>query len=215
MCIHETIQLSQDGERVIVCGDCGREFVKVAEDADESLIVPAGARQGRGAPRRRPDGRPGLRHHEQRRRPDAAADLPVPQVRLVDVMPEGRGRAVPHLSLRARRPHLPGAPASCAALLLPQPWHAPACPPPPTSSSSCPPSRRDRRTVSDFARLVKIVWADLDERQGALERLFSKGKEPRLELTVTPGHISLGISTGRRRLHPRRRDAYGATGVRR
>jgi hypothetical protein len=50
--------------------------------------------------------------------------------------------------------------------------------------------------VSDFARLVRIVWSDLDERQGALERLFSKGKEPRLELTVTPGHISLGVSLG-------------------
>lgn len=40
MCIHETIQLSQDGERVIVCGDCGREFAKIAEDEAESLVVP-------------------------------------------------------------------------------------------------------------------------------------------------------------------------------
>lgn len=40
MCIHETIQLSQDGERVIVCGDCGREFCKIAEDEHESLVVP-------------------------------------------------------------------------------------------------------------------------------------------------------------------------------
>lgn len=40
MCIHETIQLSQDGERVIVCGDCGREFAKLAEDDNESLVVP-------------------------------------------------------------------------------------------------------------------------------------------------------------------------------
>jgi hypothetical protein len=40
MCIHETIQLSQDGERVIVCGDCGREFAKIAEDDAETLVVP-------------------------------------------------------------------------------------------------------------------------------------------------------------------------------
>lgn len=40
MCIHETIQLSQDGERVIVCGDCGREFAKIAEDEAETLVVP-------------------------------------------------------------------------------------------------------------------------------------------------------------------------------
>lgn len=40
MCTHETIQLSQDGERVIVCGDCGREFAKIAEDDDETLVVP-------------------------------------------------------------------------------------------------------------------------------------------------------------------------------
>lgn len=43
MCIHETIQLSQDGERVIVCGDCGREFAKIAEDEAESLVVPVPA----------------------------------------------------------------------------------------------------------------------------------------------------------------------------
>lgn len=42
MCIHETIQLSHDGERVIVCGDCTREFAKVAEDDDETLVVPIG-----------------------------------------------------------------------------------------------------------------------------------------------------------------------------
>jgi hypothetical protein len=40
MCIHETVQLSQDGENVIVCGDCAREFVKVAQDNDETLVVP-------------------------------------------------------------------------------------------------------------------------------------------------------------------------------
>lgn len=40
MCIHETIQLSQDGERVIVCADCGREFAKIAEDEAETLVVP-------------------------------------------------------------------------------------------------------------------------------------------------------------------------------
>lgn len=40
MCIHETIYLSQDGERVIICGDCGREFAKIAEDEAESLVVP-------------------------------------------------------------------------------------------------------------------------------------------------------------------------------
>lgn len=42
MCIHETIQLSQDGERVIVCGDCGREFAKIADDNEETLVVPMG-----------------------------------------------------------------------------------------------------------------------------------------------------------------------------
>jgi hypothetical protein len=31
---------SQDGERVIVCGDCGREFAKLAEDDAETLVVP-------------------------------------------------------------------------------------------------------------------------------------------------------------------------------
>jgi DNA-directed RNA polymerase subunit RPC12/RpoP len=40
MCIHETIQLSQDGERVIVCGDCGREFAKIQDDDAETLVVP-------------------------------------------------------------------------------------------------------------------------------------------------------------------------------
>lgn len=40
MCTHETIQLSQDGERVIVCGTCGREFAKIQEDKNESLVVP-------------------------------------------------------------------------------------------------------------------------------------------------------------------------------
>jgi hypothetical protein len=40
MCIHETIQLSQDGERIIVCGDCTREFAKIAEDEKETLVVP-------------------------------------------------------------------------------------------------------------------------------------------------------------------------------
>jgi hypothetical protein len=40
MCLHETIQLSQDGERIIVCGDCGREFAKIAEDDNETLVVP-------------------------------------------------------------------------------------------------------------------------------------------------------------------------------
>lgn len=40
MCIHETIQLSQDGENVIVCGDCGREFAKIQEDEAETLVVP-------------------------------------------------------------------------------------------------------------------------------------------------------------------------------
>jgi hypothetical protein len=40
VCIHETIQLSQDGERVIVCGDCTREFAKIQEDENETLVVP-------------------------------------------------------------------------------------------------------------------------------------------------------------------------------
>jgi hypothetical protein len=55
VCIHETIQLSQDGERVIVCGDCGREFAKLAEDEDETLIVPVEREQGGRPTRRRPD----------------------------------------------------------------------------------------------------------------------------------------------------------------
>lgn len=38
-CPHETIQLSQDGERVIVCGDCGREFGQIAHDEAETLVV--------------------------------------------------------------------------------------------------------------------------------------------------------------------------------
>lgn len=38
MCLHETIQLSQDGERIIVCGDCGREFAKIARDQSETFM---------------------------------------------------------------------------------------------------------------------------------------------------------------------------------
>lgn len=37
MCLHETIQLSQDGERVILCGDCGRKFGLLASDERETF----------------------------------------------------------------------------------------------------------------------------------------------------------------------------------
>lgn len=39
MCLHETIQISQDGERTIVCGDCGREFGHIARDEKETFVV--------------------------------------------------------------------------------------------------------------------------------------------------------------------------------
>jgi hypothetical protein len=42
MCIHETIQLSQDGERTIVCGDCGREFGHIAQDEQETFVAYTG-----------------------------------------------------------------------------------------------------------------------------------------------------------------------------
>lgn len=38
-CSHELIQLSGDGERFIVCGDCGREFGQIARDDGETLIA--------------------------------------------------------------------------------------------------------------------------------------------------------------------------------
>lgn len=39
MCIHETIQLSQDGEDTIICGDCGREFGHIAKDERETFVA--------------------------------------------------------------------------------------------------------------------------------------------------------------------------------
>jgi hypothetical protein len=39
-CIHENIGLTHDGSRIIVCWDCEREFVRIARDESETLIVP-------------------------------------------------------------------------------------------------------------------------------------------------------------------------------
>lgn len=38
MCQHETIQISQDGEKTILCGDCGREFGHLTQD-DDTLVA--------------------------------------------------------------------------------------------------------------------------------------------------------------------------------
>lgn len=45
MCIHETLTLSQDGERAIFCPDCGREFGHLGRDKDETLVVAVTAEQ--------------------------------------------------------------------------------------------------------------------------------------------------------------------------
>lgn len=39
MCIHETTQMT-DEHRIIMCGDCGREFARLARDKQETLVVP-------------------------------------------------------------------------------------------------------------------------------------------------------------------------------
>lgn len=38
MCLHETVQLT-DEHRIIVCGDCGREFGMIARDEPETFIA--------------------------------------------------------------------------------------------------------------------------------------------------------------------------------
>jgi hypothetical protein len=39
MCNHETINISQDGERVVLCSDCGREFGHIMRDESETFVA--------------------------------------------------------------------------------------------------------------------------------------------------------------------------------